>query len=111
MPDQVSRFVNDIAGGFFGNDYLRDFTHAAKTFRSANYQNAPKFKFLFHVYFDINQDAFASTSSAVNNFGILVKSVKLPTYSFSTHEMNQYNRKRIVQTKTKIRSNHNYIPR
>ena len=101
MPNAIKNFLNNVAGGFFGNDYLRDYTHASKTFRSGLYQNAPKFKFLFHVYFDINQDAFASTSSAVNNFGILVKSVKLPTYSFSTHEMNQYNRKRIVQTKIK----------
>ena len=102
MPDQVSRFVNDIAGGFFGNDYLRDFTHAAKTFRSANYQNAPKFKFLFHVYFDLNvpgpKDENGSTA---NNFGLLVKTVKLPNYSFTTTELNQYNRKRIVQTKVK----------
>lgn len=102
MPDQVSKFVNDIAGGFFGNDYLRDFAHASKTFRSANYQNAPKFKFLFHVYFDLNvpgpRDA---TGSSSNNFGILVKNVRLPSYSFATSEMNQYNRKRIIQTKIK----------
>lgn len=102
MPDKVSKFVNDIAGGFFGNDYLRDFTHASKVFRSANYQNAPKFKFLFHVYFDLNvpgpKDENGSTA---NNFGILVKTVKLPSYTFSTAELNQYNRKRIVQTKVK----------
>ena len=102
MPDQVSKFVNDIAGGFFGNDYLRDFAHAAKTFRSANYQNAPKFKFLFHVYFDLNvpgpKDENGSTAS---NFGLLVKNVKLPNYTFNTTELNQYNRKRIVQTKVK----------
>jgi len=102
MPNQISKFLNDVAGGFFGNDYLRDFTHASKTFRSANYQNAPKFKFLFHVYFDLNvpgpKDANGSTA---NNFGILVKTVKLPNYNFAVSEMNQYNRKRLVQTKIK----------
>lgn len=97
----VNDFFKGVAGGFFGNDYLRDFKHASKTFRSGLYQNAPKFKFLFHVYFDINQNVFTSTDSALNNFGILVKSVKLPTYTFDTHTLNQYNRKRIVQTKIK----------
>lgn len=101
MPNAVNQFINNVAGGFFGNDFLRDFKHASKTFRSGLYQNAPKFKFLFHVYFDINTDVLNSTNPAENNFGILVKSVKLPSYGFTTHDMNQYNRKRIVQTKIK----------
>lgn len=105
MPDKVSNFLNNIAGGFFGNDYLRDFQHAAKTFRSANYQNAPKFKFLFHVYFDLNvQGPKNSATSTSSNFGLLVKNVKLPSYTLQTTELNQYNRKRIVQTKIKYDS-------
>jgi hypothetical protein len=35
------------------------------------------------------------------NYGLAVKSVQLPKYSFDLHSMNQYNRKRIVQTKIK----------
>ena len=80
--------------------FLRDYTHASKTFRSNGYQYAPKLKFLFHVYFDINTSAYAQTVS-VANFGLLVKSVSLPSFTFATHELNQYNRKRIVQTKIK----------
>lgn len=102
MPDKVSGFLNNVAGGFFGNDYLRDFQHAAKTFRSANYQNAPKFKFLFHVYFDLNVPGpRTAENTTATNFGLLVKNVKLPNFTFATSEMNQYNRKRIVQTKIK----------
>jgi hypothetical protein len=101
MPGAIGQFLNDIAGGFFGNDYVRDYTHASKTFKSGYYQNAPKFKFLFHVYFDVNTDAFETATSLKSNFGILVKSVKLPSFNFTTHELNQYNRKRIVQTKIK----------
>ena len=101
MPGAIQQFFKDVAGGFFGNDYLRDYSHASKTFKNAFYQNAPKFKFLFHVYFDINQQAFPVKDKQFQNFGILVKSAKLPSYSFNTHEMNQYNRKRIVQTKIK----------
>lgn len=102
MTDVISRFLNDVAGGFFGNDYLRDYTHAAKTFRAAFYQNSPKFKFLFHVYFDLNVPGPTDANgSSANNFGILVKNVKLPNYTFQTSELNQYNRKRIIQTKVK----------
>lgn len=97
----IKSLLKDVAGGFFGNDYLRDYTHASKTFKSGFYQNAPKFKFLFHVYFDINTNAFEQADTLKSNFGILVKSAKLPAFTFDTHQMNQYNRKRIVQTKIK----------
>lgn len=102
-------FLKDAAGGFFGSTYLRDYTHASKTFRTNSYQNTPKFKYLFHTYFEINPIVFqgflggrlASNVSEQSNFGLLVKEVKLPTYSFNTVQLNQYNRKRIVQTKIK----------
>jgi len=81
--------------------FLRDYTHASKTFRSNFYQNAPKFKFLFHVYFDINPLAYPENTSTGANFGLLVKTARLPSYNFMTTELNQYNRKRIVQTKVK----------
>ena len=43
-------FFGGVAAGFFSNDYLRDYTHAAKTFRTNGYQYTPKFKFLFHFF-------------------------------------------------------------
>jgi hypothetical protein len=97
----VQNLLTDVANGFFGNDYVRDYTHAAKTFRTNSYQNAPKLKFLFHVYFEINPAAYSKGIATGSNFGLEVKSVSLPKYSFDTHVMNQYNRKRIVQTKLK----------
>jgi hypothetical protein len=87
--------------GFLEKPYLRDYTHASKTFRTNAYGNSPKFKWNFHVYFDINSQLI----SAVNALppaelpGILVKNIQLPKYSMSLAEMNQYNRKRWVQTK------------
>ena len=101
MSGFFQNLLTDTAEGFFGNDYLRDYTHASKTFRPNAYQYAPKFKFLFHVYFEINQSAYAVGLPQQANFGLAVKSVKLPSYTFDTHTMNQYNRKRIVQTKIK----------
>lgn len=94
-------FLQDAAAGFFGNEYLRDYTHASKTFRTNSYQYAPKFKFLFHVYFDINPEAYKAGLANGYNFGLAVKSVKLPSYNFDVTTLNQYNRKRLVQTKIK----------
>lgn len=101
MSGFFQNLLKDTAEGFFGSEYLRDYTHAAKTFRGNAYQYAPKYKFLFHVYFDINQNNYAIDLPSNSNFGLAVKSVKLPSYQFDTHQMNQYNRKRIVQTKIK----------
>lgn len=101
----MAGFFQDLlkgtAAGFFGNDYLRDYYHASKTFTPNAYQRAPKFKFLFHVYFEINPAVYAVGLSTGTNFGLAVKTIKLPSYTFDTHIMNQYNRKRIVQTKIK----------
>ena len=98
---QVKTGAGQAVNSFFGNEYLRDYTHAAKTFRPNAYQYAPKFKFLFHVDFEINENAYAAGNLEGANFGLAVKTVKLPSYKFDIHTMNQYNRKRIVQTKIK----------
>ncbi len=91
--------LQGFLGGLYGSDYVRDFHHAAKTFRTNFYQNAPKFKFLFHVVFDINDEAYPDSVGAGQNFGILVKDIQLPSYKMDVKEYNQYNRKRLVQTK------------
>ena len=90
--------LRNAVEAFFGNPYMRDYTHASKTFRTNTYENAPKFKFLFHVYFDINPEVYKRDTA---NFSILVKSVKLPSFNIETQQLNQYNRKRINQTKIK----------
>lgn len=91
--------LKNVGGALFGSDYLRDYRHAAKTFRTKSYAYAPKYKFLFHTYFNINSAAWAE--GAGKNFGLLVKDIKLPSFGFNTQQLNQYNRKRIVQTKIK----------
>lgn len=97
MAGFFENLLQDAAGAFFGSEYLRDYNHASKTFRTNSYQNAPKLKFLFHTYFDINPQAYGSAA----NFGLAVKTIKLPGFNFAITEMNQYNRKRIIQTKIK----------
>lgn len=100
----MSFFGEDFLQGFFGADGLKDYSHAAKTFRTNGYELSPRLKFLFHVYFTINtgqipalQNAFGS--GEVATVGMMVKTVQLPTYTIDVETMNQYNRKRLVQTK------------
>lgn len=97
MAGSIQDLLKNAAGAVFGSDYLKDYKHAAKTFRADSYSNAPKYKFVFHTYFNINQEAYPG--GAGGNYGLLVKDIKLPSYTFQTAQLNQYNRKRIVQTK------------
>jgi hypothetical protein len=82
---------------------VRDYTHASKTFRSGGYDFAPRTKFLFYVYFNLNTSipAVANLVSGgkSSTIGLAVKSVQLPSYTIDVQTMNQYNRKRLVQTK------------
>ena len=106
----MSGFFQDVfkgaASGFFGdrNDF-KDFSHASKTFVTNAFGNAPKYKWLFHVYFDINKQYLGDPAVITKllpdttNYGLLVKNIQLPKYSVKLTEMNQYNRKRYIQTK------------
>ena len=90
---------NSLKGSFLNDVYLRDYTHAAKTFIPNKFSNAPKVKFLFHTYFNINQTSWTPPEGiGSSNYGVLVKSVKLPSFKISTDTLNQYNRKRIIQS-------------
>ena len=101
MSGFFQNLLTDAAGTFFGSDFLRDYTHASKTFRPDAYQNAPNFKFLFHVYFELNPTLGTIIAPTIANYGLLVKTVKLPSFNFDVTTLNQYNRKRLVQTKIK----------
>lgn len=97
-------FLRGALDGFADAPYLRDYQHGSKIFTPNNYGNAPKFKWLFHVYFDINKYLLTNTNiekifPSTTNYGLLVKSIDLPKYNIALTEMNQYNRKRYVQTK------------
>jgi hypothetical protein len=100
----MSYFGENFLQGFFGADGLKDYSHATKTFRTNGYELTPRYKFLFHVFFTINtgqipalQNAFGSGDVAT--VGLMVKTVQLPTYSITVDTMNQYNRKKLVQSK------------
>jgi hypothetical protein len=96
-------FGQDFLKGFIGDNGLRDYTHASKTFRTNGYELAPRLKFLFHTYFTLNTQIpgvqeLLDNSDAVS-IGLSVKTIDLPSYQISVDTLNQYNRKRLVQTK------------
>ena len=89
--------------GFTTVENLRDYTHASKTFTSNAFELKPRYKFLFHVSFTLNTDipAIAKVigTQEAQNLSYVVKTVDLPKYSVANETMNQYNRKRVIQTK------------
>jgi hypothetical protein len=103
MAGFFQQYIEGVVG-LKGTPNLRDVQHASKTFRTNGFGNAPKLKFLFHVYFEINDTLVASNPAAFPEkdlAGLLVKNISLPKYSMQLAELNQYNRTRYVQTKIK----------
>jgi hypothetical protein len=102
-------FSDGFKEGFFGNDYFRDYKHGSKVFVADGHALAPTNKFLFHVYFTLNTAEIPELAKAMggaegsSRIGMLVKTVKLPTFNFEVEEMNQYNRKRYIQKKINYR--------
>jgi hypothetical protein len=79
--------------------YVKDYQHAAQTFRSNGYANAPKYKFLFYVNFVLNSKV--TTDTDLTTLSYLVKNVELPKFDADIQELNQYNKKVLIQTKIK----------
>ena len=102
----MSSFGQDFLKGFTATNSLRDYTHASKTFRTNAYELKPRFKFLFHVQFTLNveqipalRDSKIFGPTQISTMSLAVKTVDLPKYNIDVATMNQYNRKRLVQTK------------
>ena len=99
----MSNFGQDFLKGFTNVNYLRDYTHASKTFTANQYELKPRFKFLFHVSFTLNTQIPSLnqfvTAGDVSSLSYVVKTVDLPKFNIQTETLNQYNRKRVIQTK------------
>jgi hypothetical protein len=99
MPTFGQQFLK----GFTEVNSLRDYTHASKTFTTNAFELKPRYKFLFHVSFTLNTDIPAISkvigTQEKQNLSVVVKTVDLPKYTIATETLNQYNRKRVVQTK------------
>lgn len=96
-------FFDNLRNGLFnpkGN--LGDYRHAARLYIDNNMRLAPKFKHLFHVVLNINP-AIRQLSPLINQFdrnevNLLCRGAELPRYNLQTETVNQYNRKKIIQT-------------
>ena len=102
----MPNFGQDFLKGFTATQNLRDYTHASKTFTPNYYELKPRFKFLFTVKFNMNirlvnalVNAGVFQSTQIGNLSLAVKTVDLPKYEIKHDTLNQYNRKRINQTK------------
>ncbi len=92
--------LKQIADGFFGSDFQKDYAHASKLFRPNGLALAPKHKFLFHVFFTLSPGIEPIHPDA-GLIGALVKSIQLPSFNLETEEYIQYNRKRLVHNRIK----------
>jgi hypothetical protein len=72
---------------------VRDYQHAARLFRTSNFARAPKYKTLFFVRIVLQQEK--------TELNYLVKSAELPKFEMDVQDVNQYNRKVIVQRQIK----------
>jgi hypothetical protein len=75
---------------------LKDYTHASRLFVADNQIRAPKLGFLYYVKFIINREA--QVFDVDPNVGVFVKKIDLPKFQIKTEVLNQYNRKKQVQT-------------
>jgi hypothetical protein len=90
-----------LANNNTSNVTLKDYAHAGRVFADDNFRLLPKQKYLFHVVFNINSAALNDqtlTQKNRNEISLLVKSAALPAFTLKTETLNQYNRKKIIQT-------------
>lgn len=99
MSNAFTNFLGSVADGFFGDQpHLKDYQHANRLYVRNNYNRAPKFGFLYYVVFNINKEAIRDPSWKSREVGLLVKRIDLPKFLIKTEELNQYNKKTIIQT-------------
>lgn len=106
MANKYNGFFNNLAAGALspkGN--LGDFAHAARLYTDNNHALAPKTKFLYHVFFDINATAASiipkltsDGAKIINEIGMLVKAADLPKFQANIETKKMYNRVKNVQT-------------
>jgi hypothetical protein len=105
----MSNIFNNFLSGVFGTDgYMKDFAHASRLYRDDNlYDLAPKAGWMYYIRLGINPAIRSRIELVAPGWagryqpfvGILAKSADLPKFNISTETVNQYNRKRVIQTK------------
>jgi hypothetical protein len=104
MANKFTRYLSEFGSGIVEGvtkpkGQLSNYRHASRLFVDNNLRLSPKTKFLYYVYFDINNAVRGMspfTAKHGNEAGLLVKSAELPKFNFDSVTKNQYNRKKIV---------------
>lgn len=98
MANKLNRYLNQDPAGPKG--VLANWQHATDVFVENNYRLSPRYKFLFHAFFELDStipQTSPLTATRVNEeISLLVKTTDLPSYSFDTTTKNKYNRKQII---------------
>jgi hypothetical protein len=97
MPS-INNFLEGFSNGLPG---MKDYRHATRLYLDDNYKLLPKQKFLFHVFFDID-NSIPTKPFAANELleiNMLVKRVDLPKYNMNYEEKQQYNKKTYIATR------------
>lgn len=106
MPSFSSLFTSLTGAGFFYEKSSRHVTYNFNQDSQALYRNQPRFPFEYYININLNNVGTAKDyiSQFFNNptwqqVMPLVKSVEMPSMKIETTPLNQYNRKRLSQTK------------
>lgn len=106
MPSFTSLFTSLTGAGFY---YEKSSHHATYNFNQESqslYRNQPRFPFEYYISLNLNNvgtaksfiDGFFNTTD-LQQIPPLVKTIEMPSMKIETTPLNQYNRKRISQTK------------
>lgn len=95
-------FLDNLVNGILGpKGNMADWSHASRLYVDGNLKLAPKSKFLYHTYFQLDKVATSVLPELENHkleIGMLVKNAELPKYTSVVETRNKYNRKKNVQT-------------
>jgi hypothetical protein len=98
MTNKLNRYLTQDPTGPKG--VLANYQHATDIFVENNYRLSPRYKFLFHAFFELDNTVPESASligvKANEEIPLLVKTTSLPAYNFDTTTKNKYNRKQII---------------
>ena len=104
MANKFIRYLSEFGSGLIEGvtkpkGQQSNYRHATRLFVDNNLRLSPRTKFLYYVYFDIDNTVrgmSSFTDKHANEAGLLVKSADLPKFNFDSVVKNQYNRKKIV---------------
>lgn len=78
---------------------MKDYQHASRLFVDENFKLLPKQKFLYHVFFDIDNDIKPFSTNERYELNMLVKTCELPKYDMNLEERLEYNKKVYIGTR------------